>query len=94
MVLPSWAPSTGTYAKEVNISKISISILTNVGKGGGGEMHGYNVHDALYQNYEICNPRFRGLDLKVGSTWPYCKNVLNFKVFFSAPTYICEKPYA
>lgn len=34
MVLPSWAPSTGTYAKKVNISKISISILTNVGEGG------------------------------------------------------------
>jgi len=34
---------------------------------------GYKVHEALYQNCEIYDPRVRGSGSRVGPIWPYSK---------------------
>lgn len=42
-----------------------------------GKTKSYDVHEALYQNFEIHNPWVRALGPRVGSVWPYRKNVWN-----------------
>jgi hypothetical protein len=42
-------------------------------------MHGYDVHKALYLNYEIHSPWVRGSGPMIGPIWPYSENVLNLR---------------
>lgn len=43
-------------------------------------MLGEKVHEALYQNYEICSPGLGGSGPRVGPIWPCSENVL-IKIF-------------
>lgn len=42
-----------------------------------------NVHEALYQIYEINCPWDRGSGPGLGPIWVYCENVLNLRKSFS-----------
>lgn len=45
-------------------------------------MHGYNVHEVFYLNYEIHDPRNRGLGPRTGPIQQYSENVLDFRKIF------------
>lgn len=42
-------------------------------------MYGYDVHEVLYQNYEINGPSVKGSGLRVGPIWQCSKNVINLR---------------
>ena len=54
-------------------------------------MHGYDVHEALYQICEIHGPWVRGSGSRVGPIWSYSKNVLNLRKSSSLLLYIFVK---
>lgn len=42
-------------------------------------VYGYDVHEVLYQNYEINGPSVKGSGLRVGPIWQCSKNVINLR---------------